>query len=78
MEMSFFELPPMLPATHMPLQMQGMDRKYDGHVWCKVITTKIKKKFGFSFKKAHCLGRSRYVQDDYENVVHAGSHNEIF
>jgi hypothetical protein len=26
----------------MPLQMQGMDRKYDGHAWCKVITINIR------------------------------------
>jgi hypothetical protein len=37
-----FELPPMFPTIHMPLQMQGMDRKYDGHAWCKMITTNIK------------------------------------
>jgi hypothetical protein len=36
-----FELPPM----HHPLghseQLQGMDRKYDGHAWCKSITSKM-------------------------------------
>jgi hypothetical protein len=42
-----FNLPPMLLTIHTPLQMQGMDRKYDDHVWCKVITTNIKNKFGF-------------------------------
>ncbi len=42
-----FKLPPMLLTTHTPLQMQGMDRKYDGHAWCKVITTNIKNNFGF-------------------------------
>jgi hypothetical protein len=78
MEMWFFKLPPMFPTTHMPSQMQGMDRKYDGHAWCKVITTNIKNNFGFSFKEAHCLGQLQCVQDDYENVVHTGSHNEIF
>jgi hypothetical protein len=39
-----FELPLIIPPPHMPLQMQGMDRKYDGHVWNKVITTNIKNK----------------------------------
>jgi hypothetical protein len=28
--------------------MQGMDKKYDGHAWCKVITTNIKKKLGLT------------------------------
>jgi hypothetical protein len=25
----------MFPTTYKPLQMQGMDKKYDGHAWCK-------------------------------------------
>jgi hypothetical protein len=36
-----FELLPMLPNAHGSLKMQGMDRKYDGHAWCIVITTNI-------------------------------------
>jgi hypothetical protein len=41
-----FKLPLFFPTLHMPLQMQGMDRKYNGHVWNKVITTNILKKLG--------------------------------
>jgi len=62
----------------MPSQMQGMDRKYDGHVWCRVITTNIKNNFGVNFKKACCLGHLRCLYDDYENFVRIGSCNEIF
>jgi hypothetical protein len=51
-----FKLPPVLPTTHSPLQMQGMDRKYNGHAWCKVITINIKNSFELSFRKAYCLG----------------------
>jgi hypothetical protein len=58
--------------------MQGVDKKYDGHAWCKVITTNIKKKFGFSFRKVRCLGHLGCVQTDYENFVQFGSRNEIF
>jgi hypothetical protein len=58
--------------------MQGTDKKYDGHAWCKVITTNIKKKFGFNFKKTRCLGHLRCVQDNCENFVHIASHNEMF
>jgi hypothetical protein len=68
----------MFPITHKPSQMQRMDRKYDGHAWCKVITTNIKNNCVFSFKKVHCLGHSCCVQDNYENFVHIGFHNEIF
>jgi hypothetical protein len=55
-----------------------MDRKHDGHVWNKVITTNIKKKFGLSFRKAHCLGHLCCVQDDCEDFVLCASCNEIF
>ncbi len=68
----------MLLITNKPLQMQGMDRKYDGHPWCKVITTNIKNNFGLSFQKAHCLGHLRCLHNDYENFMHIGSRNEIF
>jgi hypothetical protein len=51
-----FELPPLLANIHNSSQMQGMDRKYDGHVWCKVVTTNIKNSFGLNFKKVCCLG----------------------
>jgi hypothetical protein len=37
-------------------QMQGIDRKYNGHVWWKLVTTNIKNSIGLNFKKARCLG----------------------
>ncbi len=58
--------------------MQGMDIKYNGHVWCKLVTTNIKNSFGFNFKKAHRLGQLRCVQDDCENFVCFAFHNETF
>ncbi len=63
---------------HRPSHMQSMDRKYNGHAWCKVITTKIKNKFGLNFKKARCLGHLHCVQDDYQHFVCSTSHNETF
>jgi hypothetical protein len=45
-----FELPPIhLPIGHSG-QMQGMDRNYDGHVWCKVKTSNIKNNFCLGLK----------------------------
>jgi len=32
--------------------MQGMDRKDDGHAWCKVKMINIKNDFNFIFQKA--------------------------
>jgi hypothetical protein len=74
---AFFELPSMFPITHKPLQMQGMDRKYDGHKWCKVITTNNKNSFGLSFRKARWLGHLQCLHDDCDNFVGIGSRKEI-
>ncbi len=60
----FFKFPFVFLTMHMPSQMQGMDRKYDGHAWCKVITTNIKNNFGLNFKKVHCLGHLQCLHDD--------------
>jgi hypothetical protein len=71
-----FKLLPIFSTIHRPSQMQGMDRKYNGHAWCKVITTNIKNKFGFNFRKVHCLGHLHCVQDDCEHFVCSTSRNE--
>jgi hypothetical protein len=57
--------------------MQGMDRKYDGHAWSKVITTNIKHSFGLNFKKVYCLGHLRYVKWDCDYLFCSGAWNEI-
>ncbi len=36
-----FKMPPVFPNILSSSHMQGMDKKYDGHVWSKVITTNI-------------------------------------
>jgi hypothetical protein len=45
-----FELLPMISIIHNDSQMPFMDRKYDGHAWCKLVTTNIKNSFGLSFR----------------------------
>jgi hypothetical protein len=45
-----------------------MDKKYNGHDWCKVITTNINNSFGLNLRKARCLGHLHYVQDDCETL----------
>ncbi len=71
-----FELPPIHSNVHNPSQMQGMDKKYNGHAWWKLVTTNIKNSFGLKFKKACYLRHLSCVQDDYENFVHSTTHNE--
>ncbi len=59
--------------NHSSSQMQGMDRKYNGHTWSKVITTNIKNTFGLNLKKFQCLGHLHY---DYNCFIHFNVHNE--
>jgi len=73
-----FELLPLFPNVHDFSKMQGMDKKNDGHAWCKVITTNIKNSFGLNFRKMFCLGNFYCVQDDCENFVHSIFRNETF
>jgi hypothetical protein len=45
-----FELPPLYKPMGVSKQMQGMDRKYDSHTWCKVKTTNIKNFLVWAFE----------------------------
>jgi hypothetical protein len=51
-----FELSLKLLTIHNPSQMQAIDKKHDGHVWCKLVTTNINNSFGLNFRKVHRLG----------------------
>jgi hypothetical protein len=73
-----FELSPILSTDQNPSEMQGMDKKYDGHAWNKLVITNIKKLFGLNFRKACYLGHLQYVQDVCENFVCSASCNETF
>ncbi len=44
-----FEFPHIVSPNGHSRQMQKMDKKHDGHVWCKVKTTNIKNDFKFTF-----------------------------
>jgi hypothetical protein len=46
-----FKLPPTNVATTIVKQMQGMDRKLNGHPWCVVKTTHIKNNYGLNFRQ---------------------------
>ncbi len=53
-------------------------KKYNGHAWCKLVTTNMNNLFRFSFRKVHCLGHLWSLQDDCENFVRSNIHNETF
>lgn len=73
-----FKLLLMFSIIHSPSQMQGMDRKYDGHVWCKLVRTNIKNLFRLRSRKARCLSHLWCVHDDCGNFLLFASCNETF
>jgi len=66
-----FEFLPICFLTAHFRQMQGMDRKYDGHVWCKLKTSNIKINFGLEFWSNQCLGHLCRLNDSCENFLHS-------
>ena len=63
-----FELPP-VSLSHMSTyakEMSGMDKRHDGHVWSKTVTTNITNSQGFTFKTSYCLGHLRCTKNSYD------------
>ncbi len=75
-----FERPQAIVVATMVEQMQGMDNKYNGHPWCVVKTTHIKKNsYGLNFRQVACVGHLHcamelncpsFSQDGKPNEVH--------
>jgi hypothetical protein len=59
-----FELLPLHHLLGHSEQLQVMDKKYNGHVWCKLQTSKIKNVFGLGFRTTKCL-RHFCCQNDF-------------
>ena len=53
-----FELPPVPEGVPNPFGggMDGMSKQYDGHTWCKTMTTNIKNEYGLTYRKSSCTG----------------------
>jgi hypothetical protein len=51
-------------SSNMIKQMQNMDRKHDGHLWCEMKTTNIKNDYALTFKQATCVGHLHCMVED--------------
>jgi hypothetical protein len=72
-----FELSPIrLPIGHFG-QMQSMNCKYDGNVWCKVKTSNINNNFGLGFRNTKCLGHLHCDNDSCKHFFHFAVQNEV-
>jgi hypothetical protein len=58
-----FELPPIQHPLGQFEKLQGMDRKFNVHVWCKLQTSNTKNSLGQAFKMTKCLGHLCYQND---------------
>jgi hypothetical protein len=66
-----FELPPAgnTAARSHAKSIQGMDKRYDGHVWTKTITTNITNDFGLFFRSSACVGHLRCNNKECEYLI---------
>ena len=69
-----FELPSVAPTTSatQAKSMAGMDKRYDGHVWTKTLTSNISNDMGLTFRRSSCVGHLRCdnPECDYLNRKH--------
>jgi hypothetical protein len=58
-----FEFPLVVSPNGHSRQMQKMDKKHDGHLWCKVKMTNIKNDSKIIFWRTRCLGHLQCWND---------------
>jgi hypothetical protein len=53
-----FELPPLPENTPTTFSgdMDGMGKQYDGHTWCKTMTSNVQNDYSLKFRKSTCTG----------------------
>jgi hypothetical protein len=66
-----FELPPanQTATRSQAKSMQGMDKRYDGHMWTKIISTNITNDFGLSFRSSACVRHLRCNNKECEYLI---------
>ena len=73
-----FELPPLSTTADVKIGrlLDGMDKKYDGHVWCKTKTTNIKNDIGLTFRRAVCVGHIQCQNDVCSFFIRSSKRND--
>ena len=74
-----FELPPCGPSSSATggRNLEGMDKRYDGHPWCKLVTTNIHNSDNLKFRKSYCAGHLVCDNANCEYLKRASKRNEI-
>jgi hypothetical protein len=79
-EDTIFELPSCrssLSFLSTTKNLEGMDKRYDGHSWCKLVTTNIHNSDNLKFRKSYCVGHIVCENTDCEYLKRASRKNEI-
>ena len=74
-----FELPPCGPSSSASgaKNLEGMEKRYDGHPWCKLVTTNIHNSDNLKFRKLYYTGHLVCENANYEYLKRASKQNEI-
>ena len=74
-----FELPLCRPSSSATgaRNLEGMDKRYDGHLWCKLVTTNIHNSDNLKFHKSYCAGHLVCENANCEYLKRASKKNEI-
>jgi hypothetical protein len=72
-----FELPPScISASTSKNTMDGMDKQFDGHTWCRTITSNIHNSQGLTFRKSLCIGQLVCNNKSCDFFTRSSKHNE--
>ena len=74
-----FELPPCGPSSSASgaRNLEGMDKRYDWHLWCKLVTMNIHNSDNLKFHKSYCVGHLVCENVHCEYLKRAFKKNEI-
>jgi hypothetical protein len=73
-----FELPPScISASTSKNTMDCIDKRFDGHTWCRTITSNIHNSQGLAFRKSLCVGQLVCNNKSCEFFVRSSKRNEI-
>jgi hypothetical protein len=72
-----FELPPSRVSTSTSKNtMDGIDKRFDGHTWCRTITSNIHNSQGLTFRKSSYAGQLIYNNQNYNFMFRSSKRNE--
>ena len=71
-----FELPPCRGSTFGTKGMEGMDKRYDSHTWCRTSTSNIHNDVGLKFRKSYCDGHLICENTRCEHYIRSSKSNE--